>query len=203
MNDEKNLSKVHRGNGELEKRDRIKFFKAVTACDFCFPFWAFHSSWMEKKGKEVWNVDGNYRRNTTKKKLRIIRSDSIQQSCFIALTLRHRHRLQIARIAVTKEQEWKDKQMHLNANFLQSSRFHRASSSSRTFFFLFLAHIENNFFKYFISIRNQAIDMCAWNSHSFYLIDWTHTLYGMKAITKTATVTRAVWFSHLAFQWVV
>jgi len=29
--------------------------------------------------------------------------------------------------------------------------------------------------------------MCAWNSHSFYLIDWTHTLYGMKAIT---TITK-------------
>jgi len=48
LNDKKNLSKVHRGNGE-EKKDWIKFYKTVTACDFVLPFTKFHSCWIKKK----------------------------------------------------------------------------------------------------------------------------------------------------------
>jgi hypothetical protein len=102
--------------------------------------------------------------------MRIRRSDCIQQSCFISLTLRHRHRLQIARIAVAKEQEWKDKQMHLNANFLQSSRFHRASS-------LFLPFLyREHFFKYFISIAIK-LSTCALEIHIHFILSIEHTLY--------------------------
>lgn len=48
LNDERNLSKVHRRNGK-DKKVWIKFYTTVTACDFVLPFIKFHLCWMKKK----------------------------------------------------------------------------------------------------------------------------------------------------------